>query len=146
MLSCSYPPTCSVYKTRLTQEPNSRILRLPRLDQKNEWVLVLVYHLAVVAGVALTAAGSANLQHPSAEHPVEKSLKMVKAGIAILAVSWGALVAWAGATFTTRGNTNENASAARAGSMVRGNPSSAISISPYYSHLTAPLAPFKGRK
>lgn len=83
--------------------------------------MVLFYHFAVVAGVALTAAGSSNLMHPSEEHPYEKSLRILKAGIAILTICWVALSAWAGASFVTtrsRAGNNNNTGASRAGSLV----------------------------
>ncbi|KAJ5335983.1 hypothetical protein MYU51_020133 [Penicillium brevicompactum] len=75
----------------------ARIYRVAGLDQKLEWTFALVYHIVVVGGVALTAAGSAKLQ--SHEEPIDKAEKIVKAGIAILTVCWVALVAATGLTF-----------------------------------------------
>ncbi|CAG8128627.1 unnamed protein product [Penicillium olsonii] len=69
----------------------ARIYRVAGLNQKLEWAFALFYHIFVVGGVALTAAGSAKLQ--SHEEPAEKAEKIVKAGIAILTVCWVALVA-----------------------------------------------------
>lgn len=74
-----------------------RIYRIAGFDQKLEWTFALVYHIVVVGGVALTAAGSAKLQ--SHEEPIDKAEKIVKAGIAILTVCWVALVAATGLTF-----------------------------------------------
>lgn len=74
-----------------------RIYRVAGLDTKLEWAFALVYHIVVVGGVALTAAGSAKLQ--SHEEPIDKAEKIVKAGIAILTVCWVALVAVTGLTF-----------------------------------------------
>ncbi|CAI7587268.1 unnamed protein product [Penicillium bialowiezense] len=75
----------------------ARIYRVAGLDTKLEWAFALVYHIVVVGGVALTAAGSAKLQ--SHEEPIDKAEKIVKAGIAILTVCWVALVAVTGLTF-----------------------------------------------
>ncbi|CAG8153467.1 unnamed protein product [Penicillium salamii] len=75
----------------------ARFYRVAGLDQKLEWALALFYHIFVVGGVALTAAGSAKLQ--SHEEPVEKAEKLVKAGIGILTVCWVALVAGTVASF-----------------------------------------------
>ena len=74
-----------------------RIFRIQNINHKVEWAFALFYHIPVVVGVALTAAGSSKLQHH--EDP-EKSLKTVKAGMAILVVSWAILVGWTGFTFT----------------------------------------------
>lgn len=70
--------------------------------------------MLVVAGVALTAAGSAKLQNH--QQPIDKAEKTVKAGIAILAVSWGVLVGWAGLSFTAP--RARNSTVARAGTVV----------------------------
>lgn len=80
-----------------------RIYRIQNLDQKLEWVLVLFYHMLVMGGVALTAAGSAKLQsqkQPVDETAIEKAEKITKAGIAILAIAWGVLVGFSGLSFT----------------------------------------------
>jgi hypothetical protein len=77
----------------------SRIYRIPSLDQKLEWALSLVYHIFVVGGVALAAAGSAKLQKH--QQPVEKAESIVKAGIAILTICWAALVGGAIISFIT---------------------------------------------
>ncbi|OQE40013.1 hypothetical protein PENCOP_c006G05633 [Penicillium coprophilum] len=83
-------------------------------DKKTEWVSVLAYHMLVVAGVALTAAGSANLQEH--EQPLEKDEKITEAGISILAVAWGLLVGWTGLSFVApRGR---NSSLTRAGNVL----------------------------
>ncbi|KAL2022921.1 hypothetical protein VTK56DRAFT_4136 [Thermocarpiscus australiensis] len=76
----------------------ARHYRIQPLDKKTEWTSVLAYHMLVVAGVALTAAGSAKLQEH--KQPLDKAEKMTKAGIAILTVAWGILVAWTGLSFT----------------------------------------------
>lgn len=55
---------------------------------------MVVYHMAVVAGVALTAAGSVKLEKH--EEPIEKAERMVKVGMAILTIAWGILVGFAG--------------------------------------------------
>ncbi|KAH1270781.1 hypothetical protein KXV22_001848 [Aspergillus fumigatus] len=55
-----------------------------------EWVSVLAYHMLVVAGVALTAAGPVKLQEH--KQPLDKAAKIAKEGIAILAVAWGVLL------------------------------------------------------
>ncbi|KAJ6049465.1 uncharacterized protein N7446_007204 [Penicillium canescens] len=68
----------------------ARIYRIACLDQKIEWALSLFYHIFVVGGVALTAAGSAKLQKH--QQPIEKAENIVKAGIVILAICWAALV------------------------------------------------------
>ena len=79
-----------------------------------EWVSVLAYHMLVVAGVVLTAAGSTKLQEH--EQPLEKAEKIAEAGISILAVAWGVLVGWTGFSFIApRGR---NSSLARAGNVV----------------------------
>ncbi|RHZ53566.1 uncharacterized protein CDV56_103643 [Aspergillus thermomutatus] len=94
----------------------ARHYRIHSLDKKMEWVCVLSYHMFVVAGVALTAAGSAKLQ--THEQPLDKAAKIAKAGIAILAVAWGVLVAWTGVSFAApRGR---NSSLTRAGTLLLG--------------------------
>lgn len=92
----STPRLQAVRKKYLTY-PIRRFYRVAGLDQKLEWALALFYHIFVVGGVALTAAGSAKLQ--SHEEPVEKAEKLVKAGIGILTVCWVALVAGTVASF-----------------------------------------------
>lgn len=74
-----------------------RIYRIQNLNQKQEWAFAFFYHISVVVGVALTAAGSAKLQHH--EQPMEKNQKLVKAGMSILTVTWVILVGWAGLSF-----------------------------------------------
>lgn len=97
---------------------NRRFYRLPRLDQKLETVLALAFHILVVGGVALTAAGSAKLQnHDQPFEKIEKAEKIVKAGIAILAVAWGVLVGFAALSFTAPRATNSS-SVMRAGTVV----------------------------
>ncbi|KAL4888818.1 integral membrane protein [Aspergillus ambiguus] len=92
----------------------ARCYRIQPLDKKMEWVSVLAYHMVVVAGVALTAAGSAKLQKH--EQPIDKAEKIAKAGISILAVSWAVLVAWTGFSFIApRGR---NSSLTRAGTIL----------------------------
>ncbi|GIJ92532.1 hypothetical protein Asppvi_001810 [Aspergillus pseudoviridinutans] len=92
----------------------ARHYRNQPLDKKMEWVSVLAYHMLVVAGVALTAAGSAQLQEH--KQPIDKAEKIAKAGISILAVAWGILVAWTGFSFTApRGR---NFSLTRAGTVL----------------------------
>lgn len=68
----------------------SRHYRIQPLHKKMEWVSVLAYHMLVVAGVALTAAGPVKLQEH--KQPLDKAAKIAKEGIAILAVAWGVLV------------------------------------------------------
>jgi hypothetical protein len=93
---------------------SSRRYRIQPLDKKMEWVSVLAYHMLVVAGVALTAAGSAKLQEH--EHPLDKAEKIAKAGIAILAVAWGIVVAWT--SFSLVASRGRNSSLTRAGTVV----------------------------
>ena len=92
---------------------NRRIYRVAGLNQKLEWAFALFYHIFVVGGVALTAAGSAKLQ--SHEEPAEKAEKIVKAGIAILTVCWVALVA---ATAITLIAPTKKSATRRAGTIV----------------------------
>ncbi|KAL5360644.1 hypothetical protein BJX96DRAFT_175497 [Aspergillus floccosus] len=54
----------------------ARRYRIQPIDKKMEWVFVLAYHMLVVAGVALTAAGSAKLQEH--EQPFDKAERMAK--------------------------------------------------------------------
>ncbi|RLM00021.1 hypothetical protein CFD26_107463 [Aspergillus turcosus] len=92
----------------------ARSYRIQPLDKKLEWVCALAFHMLVVAGVALAAAGSAKL----AEHepPLDKDEKIAKAGIAILAVAWGVLVGWTGFSFTAP--KGRNVSLTRAGTVL----------------------------
>lgn len=93
---------------------SSRHYRIQAHDKRIEWLSVLLYHMLVVAGVALTAAGSVKLQ--KREQPLDKAMKLTKAGIAILAVAWGILVGWTGLSFISpRGR---NSSLTRAGHAV----------------------------
>ncbi|CAG8898776.1 unnamed protein product [Penicillium egyptiacum] len=92
----------------------ARHYRIRPLDKKMEWVSVLAYHMLVVAGVALTAAGSAKLQEH--EKPLDKAENIVKAGISILAVAWGILAGRTGFSFiASRGR---NSSLTRAGTVL----------------------------
>lgn len=78
-----------------------RILRIPNLNKKFEWVLALFYHILVVGGVALTAAGSAKLQKTDqTADDMHKAERIVKVGMAVLTLSWIALVGWTGISFT----------------------------------------------
>ncbi|GFF74390.1 hypothetical protein CNMCM6936_000548 [Aspergillus lentulus] len=92
----------------------ARHYRIQPLDKKMEWVSVLAYHMLVVAGVALTAAGSAKLQEH--EQPLDKAEKIAKAGIAILAVAWVILVAWT--SFSLVASRGRNSSLTRAGTVL----------------------------
>lgn len=69
--------------------------------------------MLVVAGVALTAAGSAKLEHH--QQPIDKDESIVKAGIALLTVSWGVLAGWTAQSFTAPRATHN---VARAGTLV----------------------------
>ncbi|KAG2420409.1 hypothetical protein HFD88_005210 [Aspergillus terreus] len=92
----------------------ARHYRIQPVDKKMEWVFVLAYHMLVVAGVALTAAGSAKLQQH--EQPLDKAERMAKVGIAILAAAWGGLAGWTAFSFIIpRGG---NSSLARAGTVL----------------------------
>ncbi|KAF9890657.1 hypothetical protein FE257_005788 [Aspergillus nanangensis] len=92
----------------------SRLYRIESLDKKMEWVSVLAYHMLVVAGVALTAAGSAKLQ--THQQPIDKAEKITKVGISILTVAWGFLAGWTGLSFLApRGR---NSSITRAGTVL----------------------------
>lgn len=73
---------------------NRRTYRIHKVEKKQEWAFALSYHIVVVAGIALTAAGSSELQNHKEGEPVEKSEKLVKSGMAILAFCWALLVAW----------------------------------------------------
>lgn len=54
--------------------------------------------MLVAGGVALTAAGSAKLQHH--QEPLDRAEKIVKVGIVILTVCWAILVGWTGLSFS----------------------------------------------
>ncbi|KAJ5776500.1 uncharacterized protein N7511_001511 [Penicillium nucicola] len=82
----------------------ARIYRILGLNQKLEWALALLYHIFVVGGVALTAAGSAKLQKH--QQPVETADGIVKAGIAILTICWAALVGGIVFSFITPARTS----------------------------------------
>ncbi|THC93877.1 hypothetical protein EYZ11_006629 [Aspergillus tanneri] len=104
----------SAHTYKIHAKFSSRHYRIQPLDKKMEWVSVLAYHMLVVAGVALTAAGSAKLQ--GHEQPLDKAEKIVKAGISILAVAWGFLVGWTAFSFIApRGR---NSSLTRAGTVL----------------------------
>ncbi|KAL6232202.1 hypothetical protein BDW75DRAFT_247340 [Aspergillus navahoensis] len=92
----------------------ARHYRIQSLDKKMEWVSVLAYHMLVVAGVALSAAGSAKLQEH--KQPLDKAEKIAKAGISILAVAWGFLVGWTGFSFIAP--RRRNSSLTRAGTVL----------------------------
>lgn len=97
-----------------------------------EWVSVLAYHMLVVAGVALTAAGSAKLQEH--EQPLDKAEKIAKAGIAILAVAWVILVAWT--SFSLVASRGRNSSLTRAGTVVCTYPPACIAAMLMYRTVT----------
>lgn len=61
------------------------------LNHKLEWLLVIVYHMAIAPGLALLISGSSALQ---AGTPEPSDLVLVKAGMAILTICWLALVAF----------------------------------------------------
>ncbi|KAK2768746.1 hypothetical protein FQN54_000602 [Arachnomyces sp. PD_36] len=75
----------------------ARIFRIPNLDKKLEWLIQLVFHMLVVGGLALTVVGTVKLQNH--EQPIDKAEKITKAGISIMAVSWGVLVGLTGVSF-----------------------------------------------
>lgn len=77
-------------------------------------MLVLFFHVLVAGGVALLAAGASSLQ---SSHPMANALTLVKAGVSILAVSWGVLVIWA-AVSVTPSQHSKSAVAHREGSIV----------------------------
>ncbi|KAF3012677.1 hypothetical protein E8E15_001073 [Penicillium rubens] len=91
----------------------ARHYRIQSLDKKMEWVSVLAYHMLVIAGVALTAAGSSKLQEH--EEPL-KAEKISRAGISIMVVAWGFLVGWTGFSFV--GPRGRNSSLTRAGNIL----------------------------
>ncbi|KAL1882533.1 hypothetical protein Plec18167_002949 [Paecilomyces lecythidis] len=91
----------------------ARSYRIHGLDAKIEQVLSLLFHMLVVAGVALTAAGSAKLEHH--QQPIDKDESIVKAGIALLTVSWGVLAGWTAQSFTAPRATHN---VARAGTLL----------------------------
>ena len=99
---------------RIKLIPDRRIYRVYSINKKLEWVLALFFHFTVIAGVALTAAGSVKLQDQ--EQPIDKAQKMVRVGMAILAASWGMLVGLAGVTFFSQ--RARNPAIARAGTVV----------------------------
>ncbi|KAJ6189014.1 hypothetical protein N7519_003922 [Penicillium mononematosum] len=91
----------------------ARHYRIQFLDKKMQWVSVLAYHMLVVAGVALTAAGSSKLQEH--EQPL-KAEKISRAGISIMVIAWGILVGWTGFSFV--GPWGRNSSLTRAGNVL----------------------------
>ncbi|RJE25689.1 hypothetical protein PHISCL_01952 [Aspergillus sclerotialis] len=95
----------------------ARTYRIHKVEQKQEWAFAIAYHIPVVVGVAITAVGSSKLQHH--EQPIEKSEKLVKAGLAILAVCWGILVAWTAISF--KAPKARNADRANAGTVLLGS-------------------------
>ncbi|KAL7783810.1 hypothetical protein V8C37DRAFT_35071 [Trichoderma ceciliae] len=60
------------------------------LNNKKEWGFVLLFHLVVTSGIAILATGASKLQSSHPE-PIDGSL--VKAGIALLTLSWVLVVA-----------------------------------------------------
>lgn len=87
--------------------------------QKLASIFTVFFHMLVIAGVVLAAAGSSNLQKHHDQHPeMEKFQKMVKAGIVLLTISWAMLVAYAGLAFGTPPHARNNGSVARAGKVV----------------------------
>ena len=69
--------------------------------------------MLVAAGVVLTAIASSKLQRH--EQPIEKAERKVKAGMAILTISWVVLVGWTGLAFLGPRRTS---SVARQGTLV----------------------------
>lgn len=59
------------------------------LKSKVRWIIVIMYHMIVLAATALVASGGQALQGSS---PTTESLTKLKAGIAILIVAWVVLV------------------------------------------------------
>lgn len=102
---------------------------------------MLAYHMAVVAGVALTAAGSVKLEKH--EEPIEKAERMVKAGMAILTVAWGILVGFAGLSWF--GPRARDSGLTRAGTVVSSSspshPSSLLMHPNSCLHPSVPLSP-----
>lgn len=93
---------------------NRRTYRIHNVDQKQEWAAALIYHIPVVVGVALTAAGSSKLQHH--EQPIEKAETLIRAGMAILTACWVLLAAWTALAF--RAPKAKNADRVNAGNVV----------------------------
>ncbi|KAK1147797.1 hypothetical protein N8T08_000310 [Aspergillus melleus] len=82
--------TCGILK-------EAKTYRLKSLDRRLEAVFDFFFHMLVAAGVILTAIASSKLQHH--EQPIEKAERKVKAGMAILTISWVVLVGWTGLAF-----------------------------------------------
>lgn len=68
-----------------------RVRRNPQIDVKVEWLLVLVVHTIVGAGIALTAVGISGI---SSYHPSSSDMTIIKIGLALLTFSWAAIVIW----------------------------------------------------
>ena len=79
------------------------------INKKIEWIIMLKYHMAVMAGVAILAVGSSKLQ--SGDTNPSTDLTLVKVGIAILTVCWVALVFFAALTLNSRARSNTEAHA-----------------------------------
>lgn len=82
-------------------------------------IFAVFFHMLVIAGIVLAAAGSSNLQkHHDQPAEMEKFQKMVKVGIVLLTVSWAMLVGLVGLAFGTPPHARNNGSVARAGKVV----------------------------
>ncbi|KAL7905877.1 hypothetical protein GGI35DRAFT_483154 [Trichoderma velutinum] len=59
------------------------------LDKKLEWIVVLLFHIMVTTGVAILAIGVSNLDSSNVKpSDVSSDDSLVKAGIALLTLSW----------------------------------------------------------
>ncbi|KAL1848004.1 hypothetical protein VTK73DRAFT_10217 [Phialemonium thermophilum] len=93
----------------------ARHLRAAAANKSLELTLFVFYHAAVLAGVALVAAGGSSL---SSDHPKPNASKLVKAGIAILTVCWVALCAWVVSSVRPPRHVRAAATAAREGTVL----------------------------
>lgn len=71
-----------------------------------------VFHILIVAGVALVGSGAGGL---TSETPEAKDLTHVKVGMALLEIGWGILVLW---TLWTLKERSHPVATAREGSVV----------------------------
>ncbi|BCS25448.1 uncharacterized protein APUU_50159A [Aspergillus puulaauensis] len=84
----------------------ARTYRYATLNKGIEYPFMAVFHILIVAGVALVGSGAGGL---TSETPEAKDLTHVKVGMALLEIGWGILVLWTLWTLKERSHPVETA-------------------------------------
>lgn len=97
------------YGTFKLIDANRRTYYSDVLDRKVEWASILSFHVIVTSGVAILATGASSLE---SDDPKSTDASLVKAGIALLTLSWAIVVAASVWTLARPGKFTNQTSAA----------------------------------